>query len=253
MGDGGVKAILFDLDNTLIDTAGASRAAILEVTELLKTRFDDEHVVGDICERFNMKLLQESFQPSRDLTIDQVRIGHWDQAIREAGGKGPDSAVAARCYWTWKNTRLTLLSIPEPFRNLLLDLRGTLKLLLLTNGEVQTQREKIQAVGCEGLFDAIVVGGDHAEEKPALSIFHHCFQVLGVGPKDCVMVGDSLGTDILGGINAGVRATVWVNGTGTASPDVSIKPDYTVPSVLDLPSVLACLNHSVDRSAMRSI
>ncbi|XP_018593666.1 N-acylneuraminate-9-phosphatase isoform X2 [Scleropages formosus] len=211
MGDGGVKAILFDLDNTLIDTAGASRAAILEVTELLKTRFDDEHVVGDICERFNMKLLQESFQPSRDLTIDQ------------------------------------------PFRNLLLDLRGTLKLLLLTNGEVQTQREKIQAVGCEGLFDAIVVGGDHAEEKPALSIFHHCFQVLGVGPKDCVMVGDSLGTDILGGINAGVRATVWVNGTGTASPDVSIKPDYTVPSVLDLPSVLACLNHSVDRSAMRSI
>ncbi|KAL4641268.1 N-acylneuraminate-9-phosphatase-like [Arapaima gigas] len=252
MKNGAVKAILFDLDNTLIDTAEAGRTAIQKVTELLKTRFHQEDIICDICERFKVKLLQESFQASGDLTIDEVRIGHWDQAIQEAGGTGSDSILAAECYWMWKDTRLALLSIPEPFQKLLVNLRGTYKLLLLTNGEVQTQREKIQAVDCEGLFDIIVVGGEHAEEKPAPSIFYHCFQLLEVGPKDCVMVGDSLNTDILGGINAGVRATVWVNGTEIVPPDTSIKPDFVVPSVLDLPSVLDSLNqdHQSDTQSL---
>ena len=54
------------------------------------------------------------------------------------------------------------------------------------------------------------------------------------------MVGDSLDTDIQGGFNAGVRATVWISGAGVV-PDGSVKPDYTIPTVLDLPHILAQL------------
>ncbi|XP_036403278.1 N-acylneuraminate-9-phosphatase [Megalops cyprinoides] len=238
----GVKAIFFDLDNTLIDTAGANRTAIQKVQELLGTRFGQEDI-GSICERFRVKLLQESYEPSEDVTIDDVRVTHWEEAIQEVAGKGPDRTLAAECYSMWKSTRLQLLAIPGPVRALLEDLRETHKLLLLTNGVAQTQREKIEAVRCEGLFHAVVVGGEHAEEKPASSIFCHCFQLLGVGPRDCMMVGDSLNTDILGGANAGVRATVWVNGDGrTAPPEAPVRPDYTIATVLELPTVLAALH-----------
>lgn len=99
----------------------------------------------------------------------------------------------------------------------------------------------MEAVGCEEFFDAIVIGGEHAEQKPSLSIFTLCFGMLEVEAEDCVMVGDSLDTDIQGGFNAGVRATVWISSAGGPVPDGPVKPDYTIPTVLELPDVLAQL------------
>lgn len=65
--------------------------------------------------------------------------------------------------------------------------------------------------------------------------------MLEVEAQDCVMVGDSLDTDVQGGFNAGVRATVWISSVGRGVPDGSVKPDYTIPTVLDLPGILAQL------------
>lgn len=238
MADCGISAILFDLDNTLVDTAGAGKVAIHEVSELLKRKLDRANI-SDICERFIRKLLKESFNPSAGQTIDEVRINHWHEALQEAGVY-PGQDLASECYYIWKKTRLQTLSLPPDVLVLLESLKSSFKLLLLTNGDSQTQREKIEAVGCEDLFDAVVVGGEHAEQKPAASIFIHCFELLGVKPQECIMVGDSLDTDIQGGINAGVRATVWINKEGASAPQ-NITPDYNIPSVLDLPNVLTGL------------
>uniref|UniRef100_UPI003D9DDF53 N-acylneuraminate-9-phosphatase n=1 Tax=Danio rerio TaxID=7955 RepID=UPI003D9DDF53 len=241
MGSRGVLSIIFDLDNTLIDTAGAGRTAIQKVCELLKSTHVQESHIRDICERFLRKLLQESFDPSEGKTIDDVRIQHWCEALQETPGTDPDPALASRCYYTWKNTRLQALSLSSEVRALLEELQKNYKLLLLTNGDTQTQREKIKAVRCEGLFSLVVVGGDHPEQKPARSIFTHCFESAGVRPQDCIMVGDSLTTDIQGGVNARVRATVWINAGSKSLPQDSVTPDYTLPTVLHLNEVLAQL------------
>ncbi|TRY55871.1 hypothetical protein DNTS_029122, partial [Danionella cerebrum] len=241
MGSRRVVSIIFDLDNTLIDTAGAGRIAIQKVSELLKSADVQERHVGAICECFLQKLLNESFDPLHGKTIDDVRIQHWCEALQEPQGADPNAALASKCYYTWKNTRLEALTMTSEVRALLEELQKNYKLVLLTNGDTQTQREKIEAVKCEGLFSVVVVGGDHPEQKPALSIFTHCFESAGVQPYDCIMVGDSLSTDIKGGINAGVRATVWINSEGTSLPRGSVIPDYTVPTVLKLNEVLAQL------------
>lgn len=175
------------------------------------------------------------------MTIDDVRINHWREALQETDCLDPGCALASECYYTWKTTRLQALALSPEALALLQELKSWCKLLLLTNGDAQTQREKLEAVRCEGLFSTVVVGGEHAEQKPAVSIFTHCFKLLGVKPHDCIMVGDSLDTDIQGGFNAGVRATVWINKSGDALPENSVTPDYTIPSVLDLPHVLAKL------------
>ncbi|KAL0178476.1 hypothetical protein M9458_027370, partial [Cirrhinus mrigala] len=187
------------------------------------THVQESHI-KDICDRFLRKLLHESFDPSEGKTIDDVRIHHWYEALQETQGTDPDPALANSCYHTWKNTRLQI-------RSLLEELRKNYKLLLLTNGDTQTQWEKIEAARCE-------VGGDHPEQKPARSIFTHCFESAGVRPQDCIMVGDSLSTDIQGGINAGVRATVWINSDCKSLPQGSVTPDYTIPSVLHMNDVL---------------
>ncbi|XP_062319906.1 N-acylneuraminate-9-phosphatase [Osmerus eperlanus] len=234
-----LKAILFDLDNTLIDTAGAGVVAIQKTSELLKTALgQNDHCTDDICDRFKRKLLHETFDSAEGRSIDEVRVKHWEESILEVVSSSYPS-LGHKCYYLWKNTRLELLTLSPPVCNLLKELRTSYKLLLLTNGETQTQREKVEAVGCQGYFDAIVVGGEHAEEKPSPSIFTHCFTLLGVQALHCVMVGDSLYTDILGGFKAGVRATVWINNRGGSPPEGSVKPDYTISSVLELPDILA--------------
>ncbi|XP_042335475.1 N-acylneuraminate-9-phosphatase [Sceloporus undulatus] len=235
----GTKAVFFDLDNTLIDTAGAGRRAIEEVINVLQSKHHcDEREACMICDKFQAKLLKECYDPS-EMCITDLRIQHWEEAIQEVKGGTVNRNLAAECYFLWKTTRLQHLTLSEETRRMLIDLRKVFKLLLLTNGESQTQREKIEACACQPYFDAIVVGGEHQEEKPASSIFHHCCELLGVQPEDCVMVGDSLDTDIQGGLNAGLKATIWVNKATVTQKPTSPVPHYIISSVLDLPGLLS--------------
>lgn len=215
----------------------------LQTSELLKTTLGlDDAAIQIICDKFKQKLLGESFDPSAGRTIDEVRVGHWEESIQDVTGNYSASSLASQCYSLWRNTRLEVLSLSPETRELLKRLRTSYKLLLLTNGAAEVQRQKVQAVGCEELFDAVVVGGEHAEQKPFPSIFTLCFNTLSVEAEDCVMVGDDLDTDIQGGFDAGVRATVWVSSAGGHRiPHGSVKPDYTIATVLDLPGVLVQL------------
>ncbi|KAK2823992.1 hypothetical protein Q5P01_021167 [Channa striata] len=223
-----VKAILFDLDNTLIETRGAGGVGIQKTSEFLKTTLGlDDPTICSICDKFKQKLFHEHFDPSAGRTMDDVRVAHWEESLQETLGTSSTPSLAAQCYYLWKNSRLAVLSLSPEIRSLLKQLRSKYKLLLLTNGETQTQREKVEAVGCEGFFDAIVIGGEHAEQKPFLSIFTLCFNILE--------------TQTFRGASMRVRATVWINGAGDAVPDGSVNPDYTIPTVLDLPEVLAQL------------
>ncbi|KAG7229973.1 hypothetical protein INR49_009693 [Caranx melampygus] len=170
-----------------------------KTSKLLKTTLGiDDDTISSICDKFKQKLLHENFDPAAGRSIDDVRVGHWEESIQETMGSDSPPSLAAECYYLWKNSRLELLSLSPQISDLLKELRSRYKLLVLTNGETQTQREKVEAVGCEEFFDAVVIGGEHEEQKPSLSIFTLCFSMLGVEAQDCIMVGDSLDTDIKG-------------------------------------------------------
>ncbi|XP_075002762.1 N-acylneuraminate-9-phosphatase [Calonectris borealis] len=249
MGVHGVKAVFFDLDNTLVDTAAAGQRAIEEVINALQSK----HRCGEgearaICDKVQAKLLRECHDPARTCITD-LRISHWEEAIQETIGGEANRNLAAECYFLWKTTRLQHLTLAEDTRGMLTELRKGVRLLLLTNGDRQTQREKIEACACQPYFDAIVVGGEQKEEKPAPSIFHYCCDLLGVQPAECVMVGDSLDTDIQGGLNAGLKATVWLNKAAITPVDTSPVPHYIISSVLDLPAVLQKMEHKIDANS----
>ncbi|XP_069403246.1 N-acylneuraminate-9-phosphatase-like [Ovis canadensis] len=241
MGLSRVRAVFFDLDNTLIDTAGASRKGMLEVIKLLQSKYHYKEEAEIICNKVQVKLSKECFHPSNTCITD-LRTSHWEEAIQETKGGAANRKLAEECYFLWKSTRLQHMTLAEEVKAMLTELRKEVRLLLLTNGERQTQREKIEACACQSYFDAIVVGGEQKEEKPAPSIFYYSCDLLGVQPGDCVMVGDTLETDIQGGLNAGLKATVWINKNGMVPLKSSPTPHYIVSSVLELPALL----HSID-------
>jgi putative hydrolase of the HAD superfamily len=109
-------------------------------------------------------------------------------------------------------------------------LRRDYALALVTNGASCLQREKLAASGLADRFDAVVVSGDLGVGKPHAAIFAHALRALGVEATDAVMVGDSLPKDVDGAIAAGLRA-VWVNRDGRSRPPD--RPDLVEVGDLD--------------------
>lgn len=214
----------------------------------MQSKYHYEEEAEVICDKVQVKLSKECFHPY-NTCITELRTSHWEEAIRETRGGTGNRKLAEECYFLWKSARLQHMTLAEDVKAMLTELRKEVRLLLLTNGDRQTQREKIEACACASYFDAIVIGGEHREEKPAPSIFYHCCDLLGVQPADCVMVGDTLETDIQGGLNAGLKATVWVNRSGSVPLKSAPVPHYVVSSVLELPALLPSIDCKGSRSA----
>ena len=116
-----------------------------------------------------------------------------------------------------------------------------------TDGHKDVQRAKLAApniAGALGKFDHIIVGGEQPFEKPHPSIFATALQLVSLEAKDVIHVGDSLATDIAGGIAANLRATVWVNASGKPRAEDRPEPTFEVKSVLELPGVIESLASS---------
>lgn len=112
-------------------------------------------------------------------------------------------------------------------------LKDQYKLLLLTNGSPDLQREKLAGVPqLVPYFDHIIISGEFGEGKPRASIFNHALGQLELQAEDCIMVGDKLTTDILGANTVGMTS-VWINRHGVDRND-DIIPTHTITSLNDL-------------------
>lgn len=109
---------------------------------------------------------------------------------------------------------------------------------LITNGPSNAQWEKVNKLNLQGYFDVILVSGDLPWEKPHHKIFHEACEFLGIEAHQCIMVGDKLDTDIMGGINAGLGGTVWVPLVSKQVDSNEPRPNYIIESVIELPKLL---------------
>ena len=88
-------------------------------------------------------------------------------------------------------------------------LKEKYKLALLSNGSSTVQHNKIDHVGIEKYFDAVVVSGDVGIHKPDPKLFEYTLEKLNVKADEALMIGDVFSTDILGAVRAGIK-TVWL-------------------------------------------
>jgi putative hydrolase of the HAD superfamily len=116
-------------------------------------------------------------------------------------------------------------------------LKGDFKLLLLTNGSPDLQKEKIAGVPkLAAYFDEIIISGQFGEGKPAISIFQYAMKLLNIGPNDGLMVGDKLTTDILGSSKVNMR-NVWINHHNIDRSN-EIIPTYEINDIGELMSII---------------
>lgn len=97
-------------------------------------------------------------------------------------------------------------------------LKGAVRLAMVTNALADVQRPRVERLGLEALFEAIVISTEAGAAKPDPAIFDVTFEALGWPEKaEVVIVGDNLSSDIAGGRSYGID-TCWYNPAGLANP-----------------------------------
>lgn len=130
------------------------------------------------------------------------------------------------------------MTLTPEIKLLLQNLRQHYFVGLITNGPSNAQWEKVERLKLKPFFDIILVSGDLPWEKPHHKIFHEACDYLGIEPHHCIMVGDKLETDILGGIKAQLGGTVWTPLTNCKLQETDPKPDFIIEYVTELPGLL---------------
>ena len=105
------------------------------------------------------------------------------------------------------------------------------RIFLITNGTPAAQYGRLESLGLRDFFDGIFVSDEIGYAKPDRRFFEYVLKNAAIGRADCVVIGDSLSSDIAGAANAGI-VSVWYNPSG--KPAAGVKPDYTAKSYADI-------------------
>ncbi|KAK9815634.1 hypothetical protein WJX72_007201 [[Myrmecia] bisecta] len=247
-----LKAVFFDLDDTLVLTQDAdlqAYAAVAELTHQLLPQVDVDRLIDD----WRIEFVSSPWDPTHQVDVHIWRTALWCKALQKQGVA--DQEVASQLYGCFHQTRMQLFTFEPGVHDLVTQLKSQgFSCAIITNGHASIQRAKLAACQAAGLFDAMLVGGEEVlggrEEKPDPHIFLKACAILDCHPSEAVHIGDSLSSDIQGGINAKLAATIWVNRDGRPLPATGPKPTFIVEHVTQLADVLQQLQREATESPM---
>lgn len=120
---------------------------------------------------------------------------------------------------------------------LLKALYGRYRLYIVSNGTAAVQAGRIGSAGIAGYFEEIFISEELGFDKPSREFFDRCFaRIKDLDRERTVIVGDSLTSDIRGGINAGIKTCWFAPQEKPLRP--GIVPDYRITALSELPGLL---------------
>ena len=226
-----MRAVLFDLDDTLIaeEPAAAAAFAATAAHAAAEHELDDARLALDArdCAR-ELWWAGPHHAHARRIALssweglwcrfagDHAGIGElrawapgyrtdaWASALARQGVQDP--ALAERLAERFGEERRARHELLPGATEVLAGLAADHDLALVTNGASCLQREKLEASGLAEHFSAVVVAGDLGTRKPHPAVFRRALELLGAAPHEAVMVGDRPESDVVGAHAAGMRA-----------------------------------------------
>ena len=231
-----IRNVLFDLDDTLFDFHKAEKIALTKT--LVHFGIDPTEETLALYSTINAahwKRLELG-----EISREEVKVGRYRELFKTIGVEC--DPVKATAYYE------SMLAIGHYFMpgapELLEELYRKYRLYIVSNGTAKVQEGRIGSSGIakymEGIFISQILGAN----KPDKQFFDICFaEIPDFSLSETVIIGDSLSSDIKGGINAGIT-TVWFNPKGIEN-DNDIKPDYTIKELSEVPGLLSQISAEI--------
>jgi putative hydrolase of the HAD superfamily len=257
-----VRAVLFDLDETLIEEESSNDASALAACEIAVARHGVDRASLLTAMRQTSRELWRAgpmFDYCREIGIspreglwgsftgDGAMLAHlrdwsavykvraWANALRDLEIDDDELAVELAQFFE-RDRRARHVLFPETL-HVLDELKKHHKLAMITNGAIDIQRDKIHGAKLADFFDPIIISGELGFGKPNPKLFQLAMERLAVKPNQCVMIGDSLTRDITGASAVGIR-TIWLNRFQRKIAAQDPTPDLELADLVALPTIL---------------
>lgn len=214
-----VRAVLFDLDDTLCGYWDASKAGLRQAfSEHAPEGVDVETMVrywATAFRDFSPRVKKEGWY---ERYCDSGEPTRTEQMRRTLGLAGVvDEARAQRLSESYMRNRDANLRLFPDAIEVLEALQPRYPMGLITNGPADIQRQEIATCGVEKYFDPILIEGEMREGKPAQAVFRRAERALNLSPAQILFVGNSYHHDIVPAVAADWR-TVWVRRPSDVPP-----------------------------------
>lgn len=195
-----LRAVLFDLDDTLVDHESAAASAVL--TWAAEYGVTD---AGAVARWAAVSDVHYSRYQRRELTFAEQRR----ERVREFLVVDIDDAEADDLFADYVRLYEAGWSVFDDAVPALRRARAAgLAVAVLTNGDAEHQRFKLQKLGLAEELDLFVASSTLPAGKPDPRAFQHATAEIDVDPADAMMVGNSLEGDVLGALGAGLSAVL---------------------------------------------
>ncbi len=221
--------LLFDLDDTLLDFGLGERLSLISALKQMGYPADEA-----VAARYSeINLSQWKRLERGEITRAEVLVNRFKILFDELGVDfSPNEAWAVYEGFISKQGQLI-----DGARELLEGLQRDYDLCIVSNGTASVQDSRIKIADISKYFKHIFISQRIGVNKPSPLFFEGCFeQMPQVRKADCLIIGDSLTSDIKGGLLSGIK-TCWYNPRGLP-PDRDIPADYEIASLSELMKLL---------------
>ncbi len=226
-----ITTILWDVDGTLLDFNAAERAAV----KTLFKEFGLGECTDEMIARYSKINVGFWERLERnEITKPEVLRGRFEQFFCEYGIDASLAGPFNERYQTALGDTIVFLDeSPQIIRSLI----GKVKQYVVSNGTIAAQTKKLDRSKLGEMMDGIFLSERLGVEKPNKAFFDTMFDKIGPrDPNEVLIVGDSLTSDIRGGINAGIR-TCWYNPAKKPVPE-GYQIDYVISDLHEIFGIL---------------
>lgn len=217
-----IRAVIFDLDNTILDRSKTFRNFTASFVE---TYFNHLVDTVSIIDRI-IELDQDGYKDKTEL-FKELEV--------ELPWKTKPELTELMDYYQLHYVRNATLM--EQAREVVQYLKSKYKTGLITNGRTNIQYGKIDHLGIRNEFDLILVSEEVGFKKPSPHIFEIALRRLDLKPNECIFIGDHPKNDIEGAGNAGMN-TIWLKVNQPWNPELTKKPNYEINQLKELLGLL---------------
>lgn len=203
-----IKAVFLDIDNTLLSFTGYVREAMREgFAELGLAEYNDDmyRTFKEINDR-----LWEQIERG-ELTLEELKKIRWN-LVFDALGIDYDGVEFERRF----REKLFTSAVHEPNAMDLLEyLAPKYTLCAASNGPYEQQLNRLTVGGMLDFFDHFFISAEIGAQKPSGAFFETAFRRLresglDLRPEEAIMIGDSLSSDMAGGIAFGMKTCLYM-------------------------------------------
>lgn len=223
------KAIMFDLDNTLVDrdkAVGNMMSLILDKCYAGDSDKDKSQMTNKLVEMLNTFKKLDNNGYSNKTSVINTFFNEYPPTYRI-----PDGEINTFWNFNFPNCFTT-----EPEVNQVVEcIHKRFKTAIITNGATEVQRAKIKNAGLADFFDTVIISDEVGLRKPDRRIFKLALERLGVSNNEAIFIGDNILDDIGGAQDTGIKA-VWFN-PNRLNNISDVKPDEEITSLNEILSL----------------